>query len=326
MKIVRFLIVALGVACILSVAIALSARDQWWITALDYPRLQIAIASAAVLLLSFALLNWKRLWTKLYVAALIAAVAYQGYILAPYLLPVTPTVPTRPALSEARTFSVMTANVKMENEQVQPFLDTVAQYEPDVLLVIETNERWIEALEPLDERYAHKIEQPQSNHYGMALYSQLPLSDTEISYFESDETPSIRTTLQLPSGDEVRFYGLHPRPPLPSNSITPADKELIKVANLTNEQELPVVAAGDFNDVPWSFTIDEFERISQLRDIRIGRGIYNTYDMQNPILRLPIDHVYISPGLGLVELEPPITFESDHAALYVELIVDETVE
>ena len=191
---------------------------------------------------------------------------------------------------------------------------------------MEPNDWWMEQLQPIRTRYAHHIEQPQENHYGIALYSHFPLQESKINYFEDTGTPSIYTVVQLPAGDEVIFYGEHPRPPLPENSVEAADKELIKVANRALLADLPVVVAGDFNDVPWSYTVETFASISHLRDIRIGRGFYNTFDAQNPILRLPIDQIFLSPGLGLVQLADPIRFSSDHFALFVQLVVDESVQ
>ena len=215
---------------------------------------------------------------------------------------------------------------KRENEDVQSYLELVEMYDPDVALVIEPNERWHEALQPLRDRYEYRVEQPQDNHYGMSLYSRFPLGETEIHYFEEVNTPSIRVRLQLPSGDEVVFYGAHPRPPLPSTSVATADRELIQIARRVAEAELPTVVAGDFNDVPWSSTMTRFQRISKLRDLRIGRGLYNTFDAHSRIVRLPIDHIFITPGLGLVEFERSPAYSSDHFALYAKLVVDESVE
>jgi endonuclease/exonuclease/phosphatase (EEP) superfamily protein YafD len=310
----------------ITVLFALTVRDVWWMRTFDYLRLQITLVSIVVLLLSLLLFHWRRWWSVLYLTLLGLAVAYQLIILAPYWLPVQPAVPARSTTASERTFSLLSANVLMENRDVAAFLALVERYDPDLLLVIEPNRWWIEQLQPLRTRYPHHVEQPQDNHYGMAFYSRFPLRATEIAYFEENNIPSIYTVVQLPAGDEVIFYGEHPRPPLPENSVTLADKELLKVAERARVADRPVVVAGDFNDVPWSYTMETFAEISGLRDIRIGRGFYNTFDAQNPILRLPIDHIYLSPGLGLVELADPIPFSSDHFALFARLVVDESVQ
>jgi len=325
-KIGQLLLVTLGILAIITVIFSVTARDQWWIRIFDYPRQQIALVSIAILLLSIFFLSLKKRWVQIYLAALLLAVIWQGYILHPYFLPVTLEVPDQEVNDSQKAFSLLVANVLMENKEVQAYLDLVNQNDPDVVLVMEPNERWTKQLAPLRERYEHYVEQPQDNHYGINLYSHFPLSKTELHYFEETNTPSIYTILTLPSGDEVDFYGTHPRPPLPENSVSAADKELIKIAQRVKEASRPAVVAGDFNDVPWSFTVGKFKEISQLRDIRIGRGIYNTFDAKSTVLRLPIDHIFISPGLGLAEIADPITFSSDHMALFATLIIDENVD
>jgi len=314
-----------GVACMITVLFARTSSDEWWMRAFDYPRVQITIFSIVILLLSLLLFRWRHWWSALYLMLLVVAVGYQLYILYPYWYPVTPAVPNRTAIT-ARTFSLLSANVLMENQDTAAFLAIVDQYDPDLLLVMEPNEWWMAQLQPLRDRYPHYIEQPQENHYGMALYSRFPLQETEIHYFEDDGTPAIYTVFQLPAGDEVIFYGEHPRPPLPENSVRAADKELINVANRALAADRPVVVAGDFNDVPWSYTVETFASISHLRDIRVGRGFYNTFDANSRFLRLPIDHIFLSPGLGLIELADPIRFSSDHFALFAQVVVDERVQ
>lgn len=321
----RFIVGGLGLACMITVLFALTASDEWWMRAFDYPRLQITIVSVVILILSLLLFRWSPWWSGLYLTLLGLAVGYQLYVLYPYWYPVQPVVPSRTAATTERQFSLLSANVLMENRDTAAFLEIVEEYDPDLLLVMEPNQWWMEQLHPIRDRYPHQIEQPQENHYGMALYSRFPLQEHEIYYFEDNGTPAIYTVVRLPSGDEVVFYGEHPRPPLPGNSVSVADKELFKVANRVLAADRPVVVAGDFNDVPWSYTVKTFASISHLRDIRVGRGFYNTFDAQNPILRLPIDQIFLSPGLGLVELANPIRFSSDHFALFVQLVVDESV-
>lgn len=326
MKFVRIVVAVVGILCICASGLTFIAVDRWWISAIKYAFLQVALLSVIVLPLSIYILDWRRTWTKIYMAVLVLTLGYQAYVLSPYLLPVPPAAPTRTEVDDARAFTLLSANVLMENEDVQSYLALVEMYDPDVALVIEPNERWNEALQPLRDRYEYTVEQPQENHYGMSLYSRLPLGETEVYYFERANTPSIRVALQLPSGDAVVLYGAHPRPPLPHTFVATADRELITIARRVQNAELPTVVAGDFNDVAWSSTMTRFQAISGLRELRIGRGIYNTFDAHSPIVHLPIDYIFITPGLGVVEFERSPAYSSDHFALYAKLVLDETVE
>ncbi len=307
------LMLALGSAVILASAASLLTWDQWWITGLSYPWEQFTLLSILILILSFWVLGWQQHWVKLYLGLLTVVILYQLQILLPYtfLYPkqVADVMPTE------TTFQLMVSNVKITNREADRYLALVNDVNPDVVQVIELSEWWQQQLAPLRTTYPYYVEQPHENAYGMGIYSRIPMEKIKINYFESKETPSLYTELVFPTGERVAFYALHPRPPLPDNSVAVADKELLQVARLVDAITLPVMVAGDFNDVPWSYTLNEFRNISGLNSIRIGRGFYNTFGVDRLWLRIPLDHIYLSDDLGLVKFERLPAFGSDHFAL-----------
>ena len=75
------------------------------------------------------------------------------------------------------------------------------------------------------------------------------------------------------------------------------------------------IVAGDFNDVAWSHTTRLFKRISGMKDPRIGRSFMGTYIAQNPVCRCPIDHVFLSEGFSIANLDRKRITGSDHFAM-----------
>jgi hypothetical protein len=110
----------------------------------------------------------------------------------------------------------------------------------------------------------------------MVLYSKLPLIDPEIRFLLKKDIPSIRTQIALPSGQYIWFYGIHSRPPSPTEAETTTrrDAELLIVGREAQQIKQPVIVAGDLNDVAWSYTTTLFQKMSGLLDPRIGRGFY----------------------------------------------------
>ncbi len=321
-RFLQTLLVFLGIAAIVVSALSLLAWDEWWITSVKYPWEQITLASILVLALSFWVLRWRQTWVKLYLTLLIVAVLYQGQVLLPYTFLYPKAVET--ATPAGTTFQLMVANVEVSNRDAARFLALVEEVNPDVLQVIELSAWWQQQVAPLRSAYPHHFEQPQENAYGMALYSRLPLENVEVYHYENAETPSIYAELALPQAGRIALHALHPRPPLPENSIDNADQELIQVAQAVRTADLPVIVAGDFNDVPWSYTIEEFRTISGLQEPRMGRGFYNSFDAQRWWFRFPLDHIYLSDDLGLVDYARLPPFGSDHFALRATITVDAT--
>lgn len=74
----------------------------------------------------------------------------------------------------------------------------------------------------------------------------------------------------------------------------------------------PSIIIGDLNDVAWSYTTTLFQRIACALDPCIGRGMYNSYHANHPLLRYPLDHVFATPEFAHVELRRLRHAGSDH--------------
>ncbi|WP_447968155.1 endonuclease/exonuclease/phosphatase family protein [Nitrospira sp. M1] len=263
-----------GILIVLITILPLWRVGLWWIRIFDFPCAQLAFLN--ILLISIWLwgtLNENDLMFSTGVMPFLAAsLVIQGYRIHPYTVFVKQESPPHNHRDPARTFSILCANVLMKNRSFEKLLRCIEQYNPDLILLTETNHQWENALQSLEKNYPYTIKKPLENTYGMHMYSRLPLVDTNIRFLVEDDVPSFQTTIQIPSGDTVDFYGLHPRPPRINQDTHERDAELLIVGRLIAEQPRPAIVAGDLNDVAWSHTTRLFRELSGLLDPRIGRG------------------------------------------------------
>lgn len=315
----KYLLWGLAAFGLLATFLPLIRTGYWWIRMFDFPRVQLLVFLIVIIL---ALLFWmdeSDLWSRGLAVLLAAAFILQAFRIFPY----TPVASKQ--LHEALKddpdlqLSVMAANVLQDNRTTKGFLDLVAEYDPDVLLVVENDEWWVEQLRSLEETYDYVVSHPLSNYYGMILYSKLPLKDAKVRYVVEDSIPSIKTQLQLRNGTWIDFYGVHPRPPQYKEDTFNRDAELVLVGRETENSTRPVVLAGDLNDVAWSHTTTLFLKLSGLLDPRRGRGFYNTFHANIPLVRWPLDHVFVSPDFRLVNIERLPGYGSDHFPMYLKL-------
>jgi endonuclease/exonuclease/phosphatase (EEP) superfamily protein YafD len=210
----------------------------------------------------------------------------------------------------------------MSNNDSRAVLELVKKTEPDLFLLLEVNDRWMKELEPLN--FPYSIKHPLENTYGIALLSRFELRDAQVNFLVEDDIPSIRAEVVLRSGERFVFYGLHPRPPAPQESLgtTERDAELIVVAKQIASSDLPTVVAGDLNDVAWSGTTRLFQKISETLDPRIGRGLYSSFHAQIPFLRFPLDHVFHTDNFRLSEIRRLPYVGSDHFPIFVNLSLE----
>lgn len=318
--------IAIEVCAVLAIWLSgwsLIRRDEWWFRGADFPRLQILFVGLVALAgLLFIDAEWTSL-RELLLLGVIAAVAYQLKMVLPY----TPVWKKqvlhvrRDQLNLEQQISLLVANVLTPNHKYHLLLEQIDRLQPDVVLTLETDQVWQEALKPIEADYPYRVAVPQDNLYGMHLYSRLPLADTEVKFILSDETPSIHATIRLRSGLSVQLYCLHPKPPSPTEAkdSTLRDAELLIVGDQIKDIDESCIVMGDLNDVAWSRTTRLFQRISGLLDPRVGRYFMNTFHADYPLLRWSLDHIFHSTDFGLVEMKRLPHIGSDHFPIYVVL-------
>ena len=302
---------------------SLIPRDEWWFRGADFPRLQIL----ALGLIAFILmLLWDAPWDwvrEAILIGLIAAVAYQLKMVLPYTFVWKKQVKTvtKTELQSERQISLIVSNVLTPNTQYHLLLQQIHQHQPDLILTLESDAHWQQALNVLEDDYPYRVAVPLDNLYGMHLYSRLALKDIEVKFILSDEIPSIHATVILRSGQPVQLYCLHPKPPSPTEAkdSTLRDAELLIVGDQIKDLDESCIVMGDLNDVAWSRTTRLFQRISGLLDPRVGRHFVNTFHADYPLLRWSLDHVFHSTDFALVQMQRLAHIGSDHFPVYVVL-------
>jgi endonuclease/exonuclease/phosphatase (EEP) superfamily protein YafD len=302
--------------------------DNWWIRIGDFPRLQIAVVCLFVLISlvvfyrPFVIYNW------IFVALLVFSTVYQLFCILPY----TPVYPKQVELSTnpnpQKTIKLLISNVFMENTDYGGLLQLIEKVNPDAVLLAEPDEKWLNEISQIKKNYPYFVEKPLDNAYGMALYSRFELVNPQLKFLVEDDIPSIHTEIKLPSGDLVKLYCLHPRPPIPTESLdsTERDAELIIVGKEIEKLDQPTIIAGDLNDVAWSRTTTLFQKVSQMLDPRIGRGLYSSFHADHWFIRFPLDHVFHSNHFRIVDLQRLPDIGSDHFPIFIVLSYETTAK
>ena len=314
-----FLFIAIA---FLATVIPFFSFKQWYVRIFDYPRLQTFFIALIALIwyLVFYFKNRKR--GILYLVILIAILLVQAYNAYPY----TPLGSKQVKWSEkdpsdTTHISFFISNVLQTNTAYSQVTDKIFKYDPDIVITTETDSNWQKGLSSIEKKYPNRVPIPLGNTYGMHLYSRLPLRQTKVRFLLEPDIPSIRTEIQLRSGEWIHLFVLHPRPPVPGEEkdSKERDAEIIMVGREARKEKGGVIVAGDFNDVAWSETTELFQEVSGFLDPRRGRGFYNTFHAKYPIFRWPLDHIFHSTHFKLVQIERVGKVNSDHFPMYIKL-------
>lgn len=298
--------------------IPIVVSNRWWVRVLIFPQAQFTILLLLLALAMPFLLDMRQGAAKLLLAVVLGSLAYQLN----YLLPYTPLWPvearTAPACPPEDRVRVLVLNVREGNEQAEPVLALVREVNPDLFLALETDAYWARSLQPLTSNLPNVVSAPRDSPWGLSLYSRLPLVSPEVRYLVEGYVPSLKTGVRLPSGATVDFYGLHPKPPLMHSSAR-GDAEVMRAAREIRESGNAAIVAGDLNDVPWSYATQHMLKVSGMVNPRVGRAFDATFKAGNPLMRWPLDHVYVTPDFGIIEFEPLRDVGADHFPLLADL-------
>jgi endonuclease/exonuclease/phosphatase (EEP) superfamily protein YafD len=319
-RVIRGLLLALGLALIVVTILPAVETTTWWIRYLDFPKLEFAIL---MLLVGLALIAVRP--GSLGVLALVGLAACVGYncsILARYSI-LTDTqeiaAPSCPAGSRLRLLEV---NVQMTNRNADDLLAIVRQAKPVVVWFQEVDDWWAEQLAPLATEMPNVVKKPLGNYFGVALMSRLRLVDPQIHDLTSSQNPSVFTGIELPSGQVIRLYAVHPKPPQFGQSTAERAGQLMAAALAARGDNAPHVVAGDMNAVPWEEVIGRTQRVGRFLDPRIGRGLYITWNATSWVLRWPLDQILPGQDFTLLSLDVLPAFGSDHRPYLAELCYD----
>ncbi|MDB5250319.1 MAG: hypothetical protein JWQ40_4713 [Segetibacter sp.] len=303
---------------IVAVLLPFIKNDYWVFRILEYPRYQKLIL--CVFVLSSLLLNniYTNAFGLITFVLLGFCVAYLLYKICPYTRIYKMEMKSIGGRNKENQVKLYTANVYQDNTDYDKILSQIDKYQPDIVLLLETDKVWEKQMDVLIKNYPHCFKAPLPNTYGLLFYSKFTIIEGAVKYLVEKDIPSLEAVIELPSKQHIKIWGLHPKPPVPGedNRSTAKDKELMKVALKAKKEKLPVIVMGDLNDVAWSYVTELFRKTTGLLDPRRGRGFYSTFSANHWFMRFPLDYVFCSSHFGLVHMERLAHNGSDHFPMF----------
>ncbi|HEU4521008.1 MAG TPA: endonuclease/exonuclease/phosphatase family protein, partial [Thermoanaerobaculia bacterium] len=196
-SVVRALAAAAMVVPVVGTILSLIRHPHWIFRLWDFPRVQLASISAMGMVAWLRHVRRRTPAERALVGAAGLAIGWQLYKIHPYTPLRRRQVKWAERSDPENTISVLVSNVLMENDDQQRLIDTVKERQPDVLLAVETDEPWAEALEDaLGDDYPYRILRPQDNYYGMVLFSKLKMKGG-VRFLVQGDIPSIHAQVIL---------------------------------------------------------------------------------------------------------------------------------
>lgn len=227
---------------------------------------------------------------------------------------------------DSKTISILNFNTQHQhNDRYASFEDLVTKYNPDIVTIVEINQKWVDAIEPTMKLYPYRktiIKGP-----GMALYSKYPIERTDISYFGRNHHPRVSSAIQV-AGQSVQLLIAHPTTPLTPSRFRERNQEMLLIGNEIKTLPSPKILIGDFNCGPWSAAFKNLLACG-LNDSEQGFGPQPSWSTHiGRVLKIgpvppviPIDHILVSKDINVLSRETGPDIGSDHLPVIVKMTI-----
>lgn len=293
-----------------SLAACVPAMAPWlsgWHWTLDLLACFVVQAMLALTLAAIVLLAARR-WRAAALPSVFAAIAAAAVLPAWLRSPPASTGDALPA-------RVLSLNLERGNEAgAARALAAIRERDPDVLFCCELTPEWWKALEPGVAHLPHRLVQADDGYFGIALFSRWPLAQAAAIPLGCDWAPAARAIVATPAGP-LGVLGVHT--PRPGGARRNAERDRALAAIPAALAPLPArrVVLGDCNATPWNDAFRSLLASADLRSARDGSWL-PTWTTSFPWpLRIPIDHVLVSAGIGVAACDAGPEFGSDHLPL-----------
>jgi endonuclease/exonuclease/phosphatase (EEP) superfamily protein YafD len=222
--------------------------------------------------------------------------------------------------SEGTAFRVLVLNVNTANTRHDAVRAEIRRLDPDVVLVMEVDNLWLEQLRELRTKWPHWVTAPRPDNFGIALFSKRELSDARAEEVGDAGVPTIIAEVDAHS-QPVLLLGTLPLAPGRPENAKLRDEQLALLAARVNAANKPAILFGDLNVTPWSPRFRELERTAGLRDTMRGFGLQPTWPAPVAFAGIPLDHCLVTSHFTVKHRERTRHIGSDHLGVWVDLVI-----
>lgn len=211
---------------------------------------------------------------------------------------------------------IVSANLLYKNGHFERTLRAIAAFEADIVVLCEVTPEMRAQLRGLGARFPHALDTcAPDSLYGIAILSRFPLAVRSSGIGEDPLPRHLAADLSV-KGQVISLVVIHPTNPLRLGRAHRIPAEFDAVAALCRAPE-DLVLIGDCNAAGWSRYLRDLEKDAKL--VNDGRLRPSWPVWLPPLIRLPLDHVWVRGRLTLLRAELGPRFGSDHLPLVAEI-------
>lgn len=225
----------------------------------------------------------------------------------------------------SQSIKIASINLDMSNTQYAKVLKFIHDYNADILLLTELTPAWLAQLNMLQAKYPHFYHIPEKGGFGIAMYSRFPMLNSQTVVLDNliSPAPSILSEIDV-NGKKITVHGVHLFAPMTNRYFHARNRQLEKLAELTNNTESPLIIFGDMNITSWSSFYKNFIKETSLQQSTTGQGLQPTWPSYLFPFYIQLDHILLSKEFAVVSSSSKSYIGSDHYPLVAEISLPDT--
>lgn len=309
--------IVIGITALLSVGVGF----LWW-----YPFELLSHGRVYYFLLSLLItigivcawlagIRWQR---TLFVA--LALLAFNSVWILPWYLP-------NNHQGQGKSIRVVEFNINIQNTHLASVANLVEQQKPDIAVLIEISQPAMKSLTGyLQDTLPFAYRTPGG---GLAVFSRFRLLNPQGKTFTAG---TILTTSINTDNQNITLVAAHPLVPIKPYLFNKRNSLLEEVTQyLQTQRDKRLIFTGDLNLTPWSPYYKRLVKKSGLHNTKLGFGIEPSWiegatHVHLPalivaVLKLPIDHIFVSNDIKVIDCKTIKGGNSDHRMLLSDLVI-----
>ena len=190
------------------------------------------------------------------------------------------------------TLRLMSLNVLTSNRQHQAVIEEIRHHSPDIVLLLEIDDRWMKALSTLQSDYPHHIAYSKHDNFGLLLLSKHPFVKKRVALWGQHQLPYVQAAFLSKSGKPFHLVGTHAFPPMTKEKHWENHHQIEFHLERLDQMDQAAILLGDFNKTPWSHSYRQLVGATSFKNAASGWIPFSTW-RQHFFGGLFIDHVMV---------------------------------
>jgi endonuclease/exonuclease/phosphatase (EEP) superfamily protein YafD len=214
---------------------------------------------------------------------------------------------------------VLFSNVNKNHAQYDRVIAMTQAEQPDIAVFVEVGKQGVEALNVLQSQLPYLLAHQHIETDGTAIYSKFPLLNPEIKTLGAGRKV-VMVQLEM-GGKPITLMAAHPSNAVGKIYVEERNQQLDAIATEIQSRPDQFILAADLNTTPWSPHYRRSLGNTRLHNTRRGFGILPTWSRVHDFFAIPIDHILVSPEIGVELTRVGRSVGSDHLPLISDLRV-----